>query len=276
MNTTLAPFRPALLPAAFLGFTVLLAQVRAQDAAPPSARDLSARLSGNLQDGSSSVRLKMEIERPVGGPKTVLQLQVKARRTKTATDLVYQVLWPKERKGESFLLRKAADRASSGAVFVPPDSLLPISSSKMKEAVFGSDLSYEDLVENFFAWEHQTIVGTETVDRAPCQILESRPGKSDRSSYARVRSWIDPKRFIPLRVEKYLESGQLARRIDTTRVAKDDTDRLVPASLAVRRSGQDSVTELEGSNSRHDVSHPESDFTPEALRALSIPGPKPK
>jgi hypothetical protein len=276
MNTTLAPFRPALLPAAFLGFTVLLSQVRAQDAAPPSARDLSAHLSGNLQDGSSSVRLKMEIERPVGGPKTVLQLQVKARRTKTATDLVYQVLWPKERKGESFLLRKAADRASSGAVFVPPDSLLPISSSKMKEAVFGSDLTYEDLVENFFAWEHQTIVGTETVDRAPCQILESRPGKSDRSSYARVRSWIDPKRLIPLRVEKYLESGQLARRIDTTRVAKDDTDRLVPASLAVRRPGQDSVTELEGSNSRHDVSHSESDFTPEALRALSIPGPKPK
>ena len=119
---------------------VLLSHVRAQDAAPLSARDLAARLSANVQDGSSSVRLKMEIHAAAGGPKTVLQLQMKARRTKTATDLVYQVLWPKERKGESFLLRKAADRAPSGAVFVPPDSLRPISSSQMKDAVFGSDL----------------------------------------------------------------------------------------------------------------------------------------
>jgi hypothetical protein len=276
MNTAFDPFRPALLRAAFLSVTVLLSQVRAQDAAPLSARDLSARLSANVQDGSSSVRLKLEIQGSGGGPKTVLQLQVKARRTTTATDLVYQVLWPKERKGESFLLRKAADRAPSGAVFVPPDSLLPISTSKMKDAVFASNLTYEDLLENFFAWEHQTIVGTETVDRVPCQILESRPGKSDRSSSARVRSWIDLKRLVPLRVEKYLESGQLAQRIDTTRVAKDDTDRLVPASLSVRRPGQDSATELEGSNSRHDVSYAESDFTPEALRALSIPRSKPK
>ncbi len=64
---------------------------------------------------------------------------------------------------------------------------------------------------------------------------------------ARVRSWIDVKRLVPLRVEKYFESGQLARRIDTTRVAKDDTDRPVAASLMVRRPGQDSVTEIEGS-----------------------------
>lgn len=276
MNTAPDPFRPALLRAAFLSVTLLLSQVGAQDAAPLSARDLSARLSANLQDGFSSVRLRLEIHGPAGGPKTVLQLQVKARRTTTATDLIYQVLWPKERRGESFLLREAADRASSGTVFVPPDSLLPISSSKMKDAVFGSNLTYEDLLENFFAWEHQAIVGTETVDRVPCQILESRPGKSDRSTSARVRSWIDLKRLVPLRVEKYLESGQLARRIDTTRVAKDDTDRLVPASLSVRRPGQDSVTELEGSNSRHNVSYPENDFTPEALRALSIPGSKPK
>src|SRR5205823_6351089 len=126
-------------------------------------------------------------------------------------------------------------------IFSPPDSLGTITSSQMRDAVFGSDLSYEDLVDNFFAWEHQAIVGTETVDRVPCQILESKPGKGDRSIYGRVRSWIDVKRLVPLRVEKYLASGQLARRIETTRVAKDDKDRPIPASLTVRRAGQDSV-----------------------------------
>jgi len=33
-----------------------------------------------------------------------------------------------------------------------------------------------------------------------------------------VRSWIDVRRLLPLRVEKYASSGQLLRRIDTTRV----------------------------------------------------------
>jgi hypothetical protein len=146
----------------------------------------------------------------------------------------------------------------------------------MNDAVFGGDLSYADLIENFFAWERQSIVGTEIVDRVPCQILESRPGKGDHSIYGRVLSWIDLKRLVPLRVEKYLESGQQVRRIDTTRVAEDSTDRKVAANLVVRRPGQDSVTELDGSKSRHDLSLTDSDFTPEALRALATQRPNPK
>ena len=113
----------------------------------------------------------------------------------------------------------------------------------MNEALFGSDLSYEDVIENFFGWENQTIVGTEVLNRVNCLILESKPGKSEPSTYASVRSWIDPRRLVPLRVEKYLPSGQMARRIDTTRVATDDKGRSIPADLTVRGSREDSVTE---------------------------------
>ena len=226
------------------------------------------QLSGNINDNSSVVRLKMEISKPSGGTKTVLQLQVKSRRTKSSTDVVYQVLWPKERKGESFLLRQSGDRAPTGSLFTMPDSLVSISGSKMKEGIFGSDLSYEDLVDNFFAWENQTIVGTETVDRVLCQILESKPGKGDRGTYPKVRSWIDLKRMVPLRVEKYTDSGKVAKRIDTTRVAKDDIGKSVGASFTLQRPGQDSLTVIEGSNSKHDMTLPDSDFMPDALRSL--------
>jgi len=244
-----------------------LPSVRAQEAG--SARDLAARLSANAQDGSSSVRVRMEIRGSEGGPKSLLQLQIKSRRSKTATEVISQVIWPKERKGESFLLRSREGGVASGTCFVPPDSLRSLDSSQMKEAVFGSDLSYADLLENFFTWEQQSLVGTEIVDRVSCQILESRPGKGDHSIYGRVLSWIDLKRLVPLRVEKYFESGQLARRIETRRVAEDDTDRKVAASLIVRCPGQDSLTEVDGSKSRHDVSLSDNDFTTEALRALA-------
>ena len=123
----------------------------------------------------------------------------------------------------------------------------------------------QDAVENFFAWGNQAIVGNETVNRADCVILESKPGASDHSLYAKVRSWIDAKRMVPMRVEKYLASGKLARRIDTTRVVNDDKGRPIPANLTVHGGRGDSVTELDGSRIKHDVTLSDRDFAPESL-----------
>jgi hypothetical protein len=146
----------------------------------------------------------------------------------------------------------------------------------MNDALFGSDLSYEDVIENFFGWENQTIVGTEVLNRVNCLILESKPNKGETSSYARVRSWIDSRRLVPLRVEKYLPSGQLARRIDTTRVATDDKGRFIPADLTVRGSREDSVTDLDGSRIRHDVAYTDREFTPGGLTEVSAPPSTPE
>jgi len=262
MNPTLRFLRHAVL-----GSALLVAVAKAQEAAP-SARELAAQLSNIIQDGSSVLRLKMEIGKPGGGGKTVLQIQVKSQRTRSSTDLVYQVMWPKDRKGESFLLHKSGGRAPGGTLFTPPDSMVPLTAAKMKDGIFGSDLSYDDLAENFFSWGNQAIVGTEAVNRVPCQILESKPGKGDGTGYAKVRSWIDTKRMVTLRVEKYTDSGKLAKRIDTTRVSKDDTGRSIGSSFSLQRSGRDSVTEIEGSNSKHGVTFPATDFTPDALRTF--------
>jgi outer membrane lipoprotein-sorting protein len=247
---------------ALLGLA-LVASAAAQDAGL-SAKDLAARMSEGIQDGSSAVRLKMDFARP-DGTKTVLQIKASARRTAAATDVIYQILWPKERKGESFLLKKSGARPATGAVFTPPGTLTSLNASDMKNGVFGSDLAYDDLVDNFYAWGEQKIIGTETVDKIECQILESKGGNG---SYRKVISWIDPKRMVPMRVDKYGESGKLVRSIYTTRVSKDDTGRTVPSSFRVVRAGDDSQTEIEGSNSRHDVTFTDSDFTPEALRTL--------
>ncbi len=280
-ETSVSPFHLSKIPFSqshmktslniLIAFTVLVAHSSAEDAAP-NAQDIASRLNTALLDGSSSARVKMEIKPSAEGPKTVLQLQIKTRRTSTATDIIYQVLWPKERKGESILLHKTPNQAATGTVFVPPDSMKTLTAAQMKDGVFGSDLCYEDLVGNFFAWDNQALVGTETVDRIPCQILESKSGKNDHTAFARVRSWIDVKKLVPMRIEKYSASGNMESRITTTRVAKNDADRPVPATLLVQRAGSTSVTELEGSKSRYDVTYKDADFTPDALRALSAPG----
>ena len=259
-----ATFRKA---AAVVACALIAVCARAAETAPVlSAPELAARLSALQQDGTSFVRLKLDVRQPPGTTKIALQLQIKQRRTKTTTEVVYQVLWPKERKGEAVILRKAGDRPASGSFFRPPDTVRALDAEQMKEPLFGSDLSYEDVIENFFTWEHQAIVGTEVVDRVNCQILESKPGKGQRFSYASVRTWVDARRIVPLRVEKYTASGQLARRIDSTKVATDDIHRHIPANLTVRGRAQDSVTELDGSKIKHDVAFTDREFTPEGLK----------
>ena len=201
--------------AAIIGLTFAFSSRAAESPSPMTANDLASRLSTLRQDGASYVRLRMEIK---GATRETLQLQIKERRTKSSSEVVYQVLYPKERKGESVLLRKIGNRPASGSVFVPPNTLRPI--DDLKEPLLGSDLSYADVIHNFFAWDQQAIVGTEEVDGVSCPILESKPGKDERSIYGSVRSWIDVRRLVPLRVEKYATSGQLLRRIDTTRYTK--------------------------------------------------------
>jgi hypothetical protein len=251
---------------------LLAGSATAADPAPVlTAKDLADQLGALQQDGSSYVRLTLEVKPPPGTPKTVLQLQIKQRRTATATEVVYQVMWPKERAGEAVLLRQIASQPASGALFTPPNSLRALAAAQLKEPLFGGDLSYADVLENFFGWQHQAVVGTEVVDRVNCQILESKPGTGQHSGYARVRTWVDLRRMVPLRVEKYLPSGALARRIATTRVVTDDRQRQVPANLTVSGARTGSTTELDGSRLTHGVSYGEGVFTPAGLQDMSTP-----
>jgi len=241
---------------------------------PPAAitaKELAAKLGALQQDGSSYVRLTMDVVPPPGSPKIALQLQIKQRRTATTTEVIYQVMWPKARAGEAVLLRQTAGQAASGIYFTPPDTVRPLTASQMKEPLFGSDLTFADVLENFFAWPNQLFGGTEVVDRVNCQILESKPGKGQRSDHGSVRTWVDLRRMVPMRIEKYLPSGALACRIATTRVATDDLERRIPADLTVSGARAGAATELSGSRIKHGVSYANGTFTAAGLKDLSAP-----
>src|SRR5688572_905742 len=249
--------------AAIFGF-VLVCSPRAAEKPSITADDLASRLSA-LRDGPFYIRLRMEIK---GGTNETLQLQIKERRTTNSSEVVYQVLYPKERKGESVLLRKTGKQPANGSVFIPPNTLREI--GDLKEPLLGSDLSYEDVIDNFFTWEQQAIIGAVNVDGVHCSILESKPGKDEHSIYGSVRSWIDVRRLVPLRVEKYDTSGKLLRRIETRRVITD-LGRHYPADLTVSQARPGSSTLLDGSRIRRKVIYTDRDFTTEGLKDLGSP-----
>lgn len=249
----------------FFAFTISTAafwinSIHAAEPASPamSAAELAERLN-DVSQGSALIRTKLEIRQE--GAQRVLQLQIKQRRTKANADLLYQVLWPNEHKGEAVILHQAGGVAT-GSIIVPQQPVRAIKSSQMGEGLFDSDLSYQDAVENFFAWKKQRVVGAEVINGVNCQILESKPDNSSVSIYASVRSWIDVRRFVPLRIEKYSSSGELVRRIDVTRVARDENHDPIPASLTVHGPRKNSVTQFNGARIDQDVNFADADFTP--------------
>ena len=230
------------------------------------ADDAGSALAAKLrakESGSSVVRIRMQ----GGTSNQTLQLQIKSRVTGAASDIVYQVLFPKERKGESVLLHRSGHKFS-GTAFTPPSAVKQIGAGEMNQPLLGMDLSYEDIIDSPFAWGQQAIVGTQDVGRFPCQILESKPGKDHASSYASVKTWVDPQRMVPLQIEKYDSSGKVVRRINITRMLLDGGDSL-PADLEVSAAGT-SVTHITGSSIKRAVNFTDAEFTADGLKQLNV------
>lgn len=234
-----------------------------------SAADLSAKLASGITDGSSITKLKMQIK--TGSGNTSLNLQIKARRNQGKSQVLYQILFPTQRKGEAILLDQTGTATPGGYVLSSPDSApQALGKTNLRGRAFNSDLSYLDLIENFFLWGNQNITGRESVNRIDCLILESKPGSKDSSPYGLVKSWIDPNRLVAMRVEKYDSSGNLLVRIDAKNVTKDDKGRFLPASFSIRRSGSGTQTELDGSVISHEVKLSDSDFTAQSMSVLKF------
>lgn len=227
------------------------------------AKALAAQLAGLQQDGTSYARVKMDVT-AADGTKQALQFQIKQRRSASTTEVIYQILWPKERIGEAILLKRSGGELT-GTLLTLPDKTRSLSAAELKGPLLGTSLSCADVLEDFFSWENQKIVGEDTVNRVKCRILESRSGT------ATVRSWIDTKRVVPMRIEKYLPSGTAFRRIEAVAVNKDDINRNIPSSMTVQDLQKGTTTSIDGSKLKHGVTYGDSDFTAEGLKNMAPP-----
>jgi hypothetical protein len=78
------------------------------------------------------------------------------------------------------------------------------------DPLLDSDLTYEDLMENQFRWQKQTLVKEEKYGARDCYVVKSEPAAVDRSHYSAVTSWLDRQVQYPVKVEKVVKAtGQV-------------------------------------------------------------------
>ncbi len=101
------------------------------------------------------------------------------------------------------------------------DRTIQLSGHMLKQSVMGSDMSYEDMMEDRKLKDvyNANIVGEETIGNRECQVLDLNAKVKD-VAYERMKIWVDKQRFVPLKEELYAKSGQLLKKIILTDVKK--------------------------------------------------------
>jgi len=93
------------------------------------------------------------------------------------------------------------------------DRTIQISGHMLRQSVMGSDLSYEDMMDDRKLTETYSaeVSGSEVIDGRDTWVLDLT-ARVDDVAYATRKIWVDKERFVPLKEELYAKSGQLLKR----------------------------------------------------------------
>jgi outer membrane lipoprotein-sorting protein len=93
------------------------------------------------------------------------------------------------------------------------DRTIQISGHMLRQSVMGSDLSYEDMMDNRKLTDVYSakVTGNEVINDRKTIVLELTAKVIDAAYHSR-KVWIDAERFVPLREELYAKSGELLKR----------------------------------------------------------------
>jgi outer membrane lipoprotein-sorting protein len=172
----------------------------------PSAKEIIEKVDKNMSADSRVFTSKMIIHNP-RNTRTVESKSWNIGEKKAYTEY----LSPAREQGTKML--KLEDQLW---IFSPEtDRIIQISGHMLRQSVMGSDLSYEDMMEDPHLLNHYTgkIDGEEKIDDRTCWIITLTANTADMA-YQKQKVWIDKDRYIPLKKELYAKSGVLLKRME--------------------------------------------------------------
>jgi outer membrane lipoprotein-sorting protein len=147
------------------------------------------------------------------------------------------------------------------------DRIIQISGHMLRQSVMGSDLSYEDMMDDRKLTDIYSakVSGNETIDGRNTVILDLT-AKVENVAYHSQKIWIDTERFVPLKQEMYAKSGQLLKRTLLSDV-RQVQGRWFPMKVIYKDMLKDGEgTEFIIKNARFDQNIPEHVFSKASLK----------
>jgi outer membrane lipoprotein-sorting protein len=153
-------------------------------------------------------------------------------------------------------------------IFSPSsDRTIQISGHMLRQSLMGSDLSYEDMMDNAELLEDYDagVIGSEVIEERDCWIVELQANTAEVNYQVR-KIWVDKSRFIPLKEELYAKSGKLLKKMELSNITKID-NRWYPKKIVFKdmlKKGDG--TEFIIDEIEFDKEIPEHIFTKSSLR----------
>ena len=204
---------------------VLSLRAAAAAAQTPSGDEIVRRVDANMFAESRIMTSRMIVH----GERETRTIESKTWQRGTS-DAYTEYLAPARERGTKML--KLGDQLWT---YDPgTDRTIMISGSMLRQSVMGSDLSYEDMMEDprlerSYAAE---VAGTEDVDGRRCWVVQLT-AKVEGLAYQTRRAWVDAERWVPLREDLYAKSGRLLKTMRLGDVRQVE-GRWVPMRAAYR------------------------------------------
>ncbi len=236
---------------------VLLTPVLTADE-PPSGEWILKRVDENIGSDNKISIAEMVIHGRRGS-RTVKSKSWLQGQDKSFTEY----LAPAREKGTKML--KLGDQLW---IYLPStDRTIKISGHMMRQSVMGSDLSYEDMMEDQDLQKvyDAQVVAEEVILERPCWVLELTSKGGDIAYHSR-KIWVDKERFVSLREDRFARSGKLLKTFEVKEISRIQ-NRWVPIRMVfkdVLKSGKGTEFILESIEFNAGI--PEHVFTKASLR----------
>jgi outer membrane lipoprotein-sorting protein len=198
--------------ASFMAALVTLSLTAAAAGEPraPSGNEILKRIDANLGSDAKIVVSEMVIH----GRRASRSIKARSWIRGIAQSFT-EYLEPAREKGTKML-----KLAGELWTYTPAtDRIIRISGHLLRQSVMGSDLSYEDMMEDPVLGNiyEAAVVGEEIVLDRPCWVLELTATKED-TAYFKRKTWVDKERYVILREEMYARSGKLLKSLEARSV----------------------------------------------------------
>jgi outer membrane lipoprotein-sorting protein len=171
----------------------------------PSGKTVLDKIDDNMSAKSRITTAKMEIN-TARGVRTMESKSWTEGNEKSFTEY----LAPAREKGTKMLKLN-----NQLWIFSPAtDRVIQISGHMLRQSVMGSDMSYEDMMNDTPLLEQYSanVTGEETIDGSKCWIVTLSAIKPE-VNYQVQQMWVDQERYVPLKVDMFAKSKKLLKRI---------------------------------------------------------------
>jgi len=225
--------------------------------AQPSGKEILDQIDANMSSDTRYVKSKMLIH----GSRS--SRTIESESWSEGKSAFTEYLAPAREKGTKML--KLEDKLW---IFSPStDRTIQISGHMLRQSVMGSDLSYEDMMDDKKLSDvyDAAVEGSETIGETECWIVEMNAIVED-VAYQMRKLWVDKNRNIPLKEELYAKSGKMLKMTELTNITKHGS-RWYPGKITFKDMlKQGAGTEFIVDEIKFDVEIPEHVLSKASLR----------